>query len=398
MSIDEMDKLEDDYLVVDVFDPATTFRKVHQETFHELIPFVPRTLLIESCQYSKFVCDTLSINPDLVGEVDLKDFIARLEKSDYKKEARRILFEFLDRIDVLTEYDLHVRNKLKDNIEKLKEVPMMEDVNSDVVELEKNLKELFVKYFELLSVPGCFLSEESSVEIKTQLEKIVALTDGTTIPRVFCRDIWEAKCYKDLCKRNQGNNKTIVEMDKLYRQLEARIIKVNPDFQDWFCRGWSDDEDYYSGITYTGTVIEDDDDDDDKVEEEEEAEEIPSGIEFYAQRPSITFHLLKSIAYLGLMKFATHSLGVNEDLVGEVDLKDFVNRSEQGDFNKEGREILFEFLDKIDVTKEEDLSLVQNIRKLKQSDYTYEGRRRLMASEQDVKVQNMKTKRISSFD
>ncbi|KAF6174132.1 hypothetical protein GIB67_033664 [Kingdonia uniflora] len=313
-------------------------------------------------------------------------------------------------------------------------ISKMDDDEKDVVELEKNLKELFVQFFKIATTPDSRTCVKSSVEMNTQLEKMVALTDGTTIPRVFCGDIWEAKCYKDRRKRHQGNNEAIVEMDKLYRQLEARLIQGNPDFQDWFCRGWSDDENYYHGISYKDNVIEDDDDffqcsmskdddDDDKVEEEEAAEEeILSETEFYAQCPSITFHLLKSKAYLGLMNFVTHALchecsvyssfvfgalGVNEELVGEVDLKDFVNRSKQGDFNKEAREILFEFLDKIDVTKEEeDLSmrekLVQNIRKLKQvyskCDYTYEGRRRLMASELDVKVDNMKTKRISSFD
>ncbi|KAF6174143.1 hypothetical protein GIB67_033675 [Kingdonia uniflora] len=203
------------------------------------------------------------------------------------------------------------------------EVPMMKDVNSDVVELEKNLKELFVQFFKIVTTPDSRTCVKSSVEMNTQLGKMVALTDGTTIPRAFCGDIWEAKCYKDRRKRHQGNNEAIVEMDKLYRQLEASV---------------------YSSFVFG-------------------------------------------------------SLGVNEELVGEVDLKDFVNRSEQGDFNKEAREILFEFIDKIDVTKESDLSmrqkLVQNIRKLKQvyskCDYTYEGRRRLMVSELDVKVQNIWT-------
>ncbi|KAF6174133.1 hypothetical protein GIB67_033665, partial [Kingdonia uniflora] len=165
----------------------------------------------------------------------------------------------------------------------------------DVGELEKNLKELFCQFFKIATTPDSRTCVKSSVEMNTQLEKMVALTDGTTIPRGFCGGIWEAKCYKDRRKRHQGNNEAIVEMNKLYRQLEASV---------------------YSSFIFG-------------------------------------------------------ALGVNEDLVGEVDLKDFVNRSEQGDFNKEAREILFEFLDKIDVTKEEeDLSmrekLVQNIRKLKQ--------------------------------
>ncbi|KAF6164937.1 hypothetical protein GIB67_028788 [Kingdonia uniflora] len=189
----------------------------------------------------------------------------------------------------------------------------------------------------------------------------------------FCANIWEAKCCKDLRKRHQGNNEAIIEMDKLYRQLEARLIQGNPDLQDWFCRGWSDDENYYHGISYKDNVIEDDDDffqcsmskdddDDDKVEEEEEAEEeILSETEFYAQCPSITFHLLKSKAYLGLMNFVTHALchecsvyssfvfgalGVNEDW-------------------------LVKWISKILYCA---------------GDYTYEGRRRLMASELDVKV------------